>query len=125
MDINIEGIWSWLTANAFVIWCAMGSITSAYFTKLVTWRERALSAALGMPGAILGGPVFHEWTGVDENLSGYLMGFFALNLCAAILKGIRRFGDDADFWTLLRELISRLVDRYLPTTPKTDKKQGE
>jgi len=115
MDDPFSAIWALIREHSSEIAAIVGSITSSYFTRLKTWRERFASAILGIPAAIYLGPVLYsQLPQLGENLSGYFMGFFGLNACAAVLKSIRRFGDDADFWTLLKELVIRLYDRYIP-----------
>lgn len=120
MEDNIGSVWAVVRNHSAEIAAVMGSVTSAYFTELKTWRERFASAVLGVPAAIFGGEfLFWVFPQLGENLCGYLMGFFGLNICAAWLKSIRRFGDDADFWVLFKELVTRIYERYIPVS-RTD-----
>jgi len=115
MQDEFASSWNVIRNNSAEIAAILGSITSAYFTEIKTWRERIVAASLGIPAAVYLGPILYSlFPQLGANLSGYFMGFFGLNVCAAVLKSVRRFGDDADFWTLLREFVVRLYDSRIP-----------
>lgn len=115
MEINFSVFGAWLEQNAAIFSGILGSATSSYFTGNLTTRERFAAFFLGI------GPVYAatdwvvDYLGMSEKLAGYLIGFFGINICAAFLKGVRRFGDDADFWTLFREAVLNLVNKVKAT----------
>lgn len=120
MDLNYSGLASWLSTNAGYVTGVLGSATSAYFTQLKTWREKVFVFVAGLGAVYAATDFVNEKLHIGEKLSGYLIGFFALNICAALLKAVRRFGDDADFWTLLKESVSRALDRFDTGAKTTD-----
>lgn len=114
MDFHFEGFGQWIADNTGLIASAAGAACSAYFTEVKTWREKLLCAAMGvLTSVFLTDPIYSFLPILGEKATCFLTGFFGLNVCAAILKSVRRFGDDADFWTLL----VRLAERYLPGKP--------
>lgn len=121
MEINFSGFGAWLEQNAPLISGILGSATSSYFTGNLTTRERVATFLLGIGPVYAATDFIADYLGMSEKLAGYFIGFFGINICAAFLKGIRRFGDNADFWTLLRELVIRLYDRYIPVKQNSEK----
>lgn len=116
MDFDFSSAGEYISEHYPAAMAIVGSLTSAYFTELKTWRERVASFAFGIPAALIFGQlIYSALPMLGETASGYLAGFFGLNICAACLKAIRRFGDDADFWTLLREFVMRSLDKALPS----------
>lgn len=124
MEEHFGQAWGFLREHSAEVAAIIGSISSALCTTNSTWREKLLASVLGIPAAIYGGPMLYAiLPQLGEQLSGYFMGFFGFNICKAGLKILRRFEDDADFWVLLKELVIRLYDRYIPAkdAPKGEK----
>lgn len=114
METESSAFWQFINDNTGIIASFAGSLTSAYFSEKLTWRERVVSFFLGGVAAIALADPVNSYLHLGEKATCYLMGFFGLNLCAAVLKGVRRFGDDADFWTLFRDFVIRFIDRAAP-----------
>ena len=111
MDFHIDGIGQWISDHTGLIASAAGAACSAYFTEVKTWREKLACAAMGVLCSVfLTDPIFGFLPILGEKATCFLTGFFGLNICAALLKAVRRFGDNADFW----QLTVGLVERYLP-----------
>lgn len=106
-----QGLAEFLSSNGSLITGALGAATSAYFTELKTWRERVASFFGGLGAVYALADLVNEYLKISDKASAYLVGFFALNICAACLKSVRRFGDDADFWTLLKEYIMNKIGK--------------
>lgn len=113
MEINYSGIGAWLEQNTTLVASLAGAACSAYFTEVKTWREKIVCVFMGLVASVfLSDPIYSFLPMLGVKATCFLTGFFALNICAAVLKSIRRFGDDADFWTLLREFAMRWADKF-------------
>lgn len=103
---------SWTETHIAVIASLAGSATSAYFGESTNWKEKVISFMMGAIAArFLGGPV-DDFIHLGQGFTGYLMGFFGLNICVAVQKMIRRFGDNADLFSLLRDFAMRALDKF-------------
>lgn len=105
-EFDFSGAGGWFASKTPMIAALAGASASAYFTEVKTWRERAACVALGVvTSAFLSDPIYAFLPSLGENATSFLTGFFGLNICAALLKSVRRFGNDADFWTLIRDYV--------------------
>lgn len=106
MEVNFSGLGEWLQQNTPIMGSLAGACTSAYFTDVKTWREKGVCVIMGaVTSRFLSDPVFSFLPQLGLETTCFLTGFFGLNICAAMLKSIRRFGDDADFWTLFHNFV--------------------
>lgn len=106
MEVNYSNLMQWLDQNTPLVASIAGACTSAYFTDVKTWREKGVCVILGaVTSKFLSKPIFDFLPQLGWETTCFLTGFFGLNVCAAILKSIRRFGDDADFWTLFHNFV--------------------
>ena len=107
MDINLETVSKWIDEHGLFVASILGSATSSYFSPNATRSERLAGFIGGIAAAYCLGDIINKYLSMGEKTAGFLTGFFALNICVAMLKSIRRFGDNADFAQMLREYVQR------------------
>lgn len=112
MELNYTAAWTWMQANMSFLASLAGSATSAYFSELKGFWNKIAAFAFGAMACYFLAPSLVEFMHLGPTLSGYLTGFFGLNICVAVQKAIRRFGDTIDLAALLREFLFRVFDYF-------------
>ena len=126
MDMNYSGLISWLETHTALVASIAGAACSAYLTEVKTVREKVACIVFGIiTSQYLTDPIYHFLPILGEKTTCFLTGFFGLNICAAVLKSVRRFGDDADFWTLFREFAMNLSSKVGSVTGSDKPKDKE
>lgn len=113
MEFSFESLRAWVEGSATLIASAAGAACSAWITKTESTRDIFICILLGiLASSFLSDPIYRFLPLLGENTTCFLTGFFGLNACAALLKPIKRFGETADLFELLKQVVGSIVDRF-------------